>query len=482
MTLFIPRLRNAALLRPRSPLARAGARSVLTHLLVLIYLLLLPSSALFAQAYPIVEIRVTGSEVYEPPEVIAYTGLKVDRKAEVPLDQIQAAAQKLAQSGVFQTVDYKHLKTQGGMLVQFTLTDHPQDQFVKAQFQNLVWIAPEELKTELEKRLPLYNGEVPLTGTLADEVGREVETLLAAKGVTAHVAHEFTPRTPESAPVAKYSVEDVNIVVASVEAPGTSPELLPEAQAAAKPLVNGTYQLDVARRIAQTMIRDVFLKNGFLQVKVGEPAPRILENTPGETRIALVLPVTQGEIYNFSGSLKWSGNSALPPAQLQHLVHLYPGISVDGWLLNHEVQDIRVEYARRGFLHMTMNAKPAYDEARHLVSYDMQINEGPLFTMGTFEVATRDERLAEKLRALWQLREGEPFDYEYYRGFYRKLGGLMAESTNERQYVLEQSEGEKPNTVDVTVVECRPGACHLNAPQLYTPIPESSTNHEDHPR
>src|SRR5262249_17843669 len=71
---------------------------------------LLSTAPLRAQAYPIMEIKVAGSQVYSPEEVIAYTGLKVDKKVDVPLTRVEDAARKLAQSGVFQTVDYKHLQ------------------------------------------------------------------------------------------------------------------------------------------------------------------------------------------------------------------------------------------------------------------------------------------------------------------------------------------------------------------------------------
>src|SRR5437763_15496576 len=61
-----------------------------------------------APAYPIVKLTETGSERFTPEQVIAYTGLKVDKQRPVSLEDVKLAAQRLAASGVFKEVRYTH--------------------------------------------------------------------------------------------------------------------------------------------------------------------------------------------------------------------------------------------------------------------------------------------------------------------------------------------------------------------------------------
>jgi len=418
----------------------------------------------FAKAYPIVDIRVSGTEVYTREQVLAYTGLKVDKKTEVDLGVVEEAAKKLANSGVFRQVGYQHIAAPGGMRVEFQLTDHDQEQFTDARFQNFIWFKTEELKTELEKRIPLFNGEVPSAGSLRDELARELESMLATKGVQGHVTFVTPDRMPGANAFTVYTVEDVNIVITEVTTPGASPEFAPQLQAAAKPLLNSAYREDWIRDLVETKLRDVYLRKGYLTAEIAPPAVTILGNQPGETRVAVALPVTEGKVYNFSG-LRWVGNNAVSEKDLKHMIHLYPGLSVNGALLNADIRQVRTEYARRGYMHMTMNAKPTFDDEHATVFYELQVNEGPRFLMGKLDVSSANEKLVEKIRTMWQLREGEPFNSDYVRHFKAQLAEI---ATGDNLYAIEESEGETANTVDVSIVECRREACHTDT-VLYTP-------------
>src|SRR5439155_12406113 len=55
------------------------------------------------------------------------------------------------------------------------------NQFVPARFDNFVWLTDQELLQKLQARVPLVNGELPVAGTLADQVA---DALLAL--VTEH--------------------------------------------------------------------------------------------------------------------------------------------------------------------------------------------------------------------------------------------------------------------------------------------------------
>src|SRR5207248_8486875 len=114
--------------------------------------------------------------------------------------------------------------------------DKDDDQFVKCDFANIVWLPEKELLIELHDRVPLFNGTVPRDGTLADDVAKALQALLKEHGVSANVANEHQdPVNGDAATeLVTYRVSDVDIRIAKVELAGASPAMQAEADAAAK--------------------------------------------------------------------------------------------------------------------------------------------------------------------------------------------------------------------------------------------------------
>jgi hypothetical protein len=88
--------------------------------------------------------------------------------------------------------------------------------------------------------------------------------------------------------------------------------------------------------------------------------------------------------------------------------------------------------------------------------------------MGKLDIAGLQPSSAEKVRQRWRMREGDPFDANYVKRFFEqfRLGDLV--------YNVEQSEGEAPNSIDLTLIFCKAGTrCLASGPnQLYIPDEE----------
>src|SRR5207302_2386519 len=136
--------------------------------------------------YPILDLQAQGSERFPAADILKASGLQLDPKKEVSLDQVRQAAERLVGTGVFAKVDYKHTALRNGMKVEFTVKDKDADQFVPARFENLVWWPESQLISDLHARSPLFSGQLPLGGGLADELAAELESLLAARKVKGH--------------------------------------------------------------------------------------------------------------------------------------------------------------------------------------------------------------------------------------------------------------------------------------------------------
>src|SRR5260221_11029782 len=110
---------------------------------------------------PLSEIRADGLKSLPEPRVVALTGLQTG--AQVGKDDLQAAADKLVQSGLFAKVKYNFQSLTDGVASTISLEKAPR---VPAYFDNLPWFADSELNDAIRTKLPLYDGTLPEAGAV----------------------------------------------------------------------------------------------------------------------------------------------------------------------------------------------------------------------------------------------------------------------------------------------------------------------------
>src|SRR4051812_22345736 len=372
------------------------------------------ATAAFGQAkeFAIVGMRAQGSQRYKPEEIIAYSGLAVDKDRPIPIANVVAAAQKLINSGVFIEVNYAHQAAQGGMVVTLMVKDKPDDQFQPAHFDNIVWLAKPVLTAELEKRLPLFRGDVPLAGSLPDEISAAIQDVLAAKGIKAHVSSMMMSAQSGALEGMRFYVDDIDVKIAKVQVNGSAAELQHEIDGLAKKIVGQDYTETRAVSFSRFDLHDMFVKHGFLRAKIAVPQAEVLSSETGKTQVAVQFPVEQGKQYRYLGG-EFVGNQNLPAKDLFSAVKLTPGQVADGVELQRDEKSMRRLYATHGFLHMTLTSAPMFNEAESTVQYRWIVAEGPLFNMGKLDFSGISDKSAENLRQLFKLHEGEPFDAGY---------------------------------------------------------------------
>ena len=89
-----------------------------------------------------------------------------DQSVEQVTTAIEAALQRIADTGLFADVGY----TVNSDALVIKLTPSASSQLQPAHFSNFVWWQPAELESLLEASVPGYHGQLPLAGTLTDQV------------------------------------------------------------------------------------------------------------------------------------------------------------------------------------------------------------------------------------------------------------------------------------------------------------------------
>lgn len=436
-------------------------------------LLLLLSAVLIsvhaqAQQYPVMDVRATGSKRFAEQEIVRASGIAKGTRP-VSLDEVKDAAGKLLALGVFTEVSYRHSRVPGGMRVEFMVKDAAD--FVRADFDNIVWLPPAERLAQLRQRAPLFSGELPLVpdSGLSEQVRDALQALLDEHGVsTAVMVMPLTARDGRTEAYV-FHADDVDVKIGEINFAGASAAFLPKLETVARDLLGIQYHRSTLQSFITHNLSKVYQRAGYLRAEFAPPHVAVASHKDTETMVVITMPVSEGRAYSFAG-LRWSGNTVLPVEDLDRYLNLRPGLPADGVQLALDLARLRTNYAHRGYMHMHLASKPAYDDAAGTVRFEVALHEGELFSMGKLEVAGLQPSSAERVRQRWRMREGDPYDATYVKSFFEEHFRLPPGVT----YVVEQSEGEAKNSIDLTLIFCKQGIKCLasNPNQLYIPDDE----------
>lgn len=166
-------------------------------------------------SYKLIAVKVTGSKRFTQQEVTAASGLPVGTVAHE--DDFKKAARQLGDTGAFSAISFTYSYSSTGTKLEFQVTDA--DKFVPARFTDFVWFTDEELLNKVHERVPLYNGELPATGRLPDEVSDVLQALLVENGVPGHVDYLRNSKDGQLESI-DYNVAGVSIRIRQAKFPG----------------------------------------------------------------------------------------------------------------------------------------------------------------------------------------------------------------------------------------------------------------------
>src|SRR5579871_699649 len=127
-----------------------------------------PAAAQAPLSAVIAEIHATGSSHYNDAQIADAAGLKVGDR--VSRDDLQAAANRLGQLGVFSRVNYRYTPLKGTkdrVTLEFQLEDGP---VVPVTFDNFPWFSDEELSAAIREQIPFFDGSAPRDGAILDTI------------------------------------------------------------------------------------------------------------------------------------------------------------------------------------------------------------------------------------------------------------------------------------------------------------------------
>jgi outer membrane protein assembly factor BamA len=390
----------------------------------LITLMLATSSAISAWAQdgtvataPLSEIRADGLKSLPEPRVVALTGLQTG--AQVGKDDLQAAADKLVQSGLFAKVKYNFQSRTDGVAVTFHVEEAPR---VPAYFDNLPWFADSELNDAIRTKLPFYDGTLPEAGAVVDQAAEAVGQFLVTHGLQAAVEHQVAGNPVGDGSVQLFHINAEALHIATVE---FSDPALNSSQAVRQQLpelLGKPYSRTSIDMFLTEQIRPTFLQKGFLRAKLGPPEVRLTGNPNKKLpeQIPVYVPVNPGAVYRWKG-VGWNGNNVLSSITLTNSVKLKSGEVADGMAIEAGWDRVREEYGRRGYMQAKVEPAATYDDTAHTVAYSVRIDEGKPFRLGSIIITGLSPNAERHLRDAWPIPQGQLFDKAKFEEFLTKL-------------------------------------------------------------
>jgi outer membrane protein insertion porin family len=368
------------------------------------------------QSFSLSKITFTGLKEFEMAKAIETSGLRKGQKAAI--QDIEAAAKKLLQTGFFGSVGYQYVDKKRGMELEFQVEEAKD--FLPCVFDNFVWFSNEELLKTIRARVPLFKGSVPQLGTAKQDVTKALQDLLRARKIPGTVRSILNADLKQG----KLSsclirVTDINLPICLLQFRGATCISETALQEKVKSLIGQQYSKKNITEFVSEALVPLFKKKGYFRVQFRDPAVEIQASSESEFGINVILDVIEGEAYRWDRAV-WIGELPLSPEVLDRIVGMKAGDVADSIKIDEGISSVSKELRRRGYIEARTKETPEFNDAARTIKYTIQLFAGPKYTMGSLTFRGVTDKIANKLRSKWKTQAGEDFDALYPEEFVEK--------------------------------------------------------------
>ncbi|RMG04518.1 MAG: outer membrane protein assembly factor BamA, partial [Nitrospirae bacterium] len=135
-------------------------------------------------------------------------------------------------------------------------------------------------------------------------------------------------------------------------------------------------------RLDLESIRELYLDNGYLEVKVAEP---VVKPTEDGKKLDIIIKVSEGPQYKV-GDITFRGHRAADEKKLRELIGIKKGDIFSKGKLSEGIKKATEFYSEKGYAMASIEPGITTDEKAHTASITMNISEGDIFYIGRIEV------------------------------------------------------------------------------------------------
>lgn len=364
----------------------------------------------------LISIKVVGSRRYTDQQIAAASGLQLG--TPIAEDDLKKAAVRLGDMGVFTDIGYTYSYSMEGTKLTLQVTDA--EKFVPVRFEDFVWFTDAELLRRIREYAPLFDGQLPLSGKLADQVSDVLQAMLVERSIPGHVDYVRSGKNDGPVDSIVYQVSDVLIQIRNVNFAGADAAELPDLKDASRRVFDREYSRTVLSALVQKQLLPVYYARGYLKAAFSDPEPKVVkqpsptndQGLPNLTVVDVNFNVTPGKQYKLKG-LDWSGNHEIPTDTLQKMIRARSGEPANTVKLRDNLNDIQKLYGSKGYVTAGFKTQADFDDAAGTVLIHIDVKEGYEYHMGDLQYRGLDNSLTAKLRNAWKLRPGDVYNASY---------------------------------------------------------------------
>ena len=382
-------------------------------LLTLVLSLQIPTQ----QTFKIAKIEFEGLSRLNADEIIATTDLKVGQQFE--LSALDAAAQRLIDSGLFKNVAYRTRPNRDQISITFVVEEAKVGNS-RVIFDNFIWFSDTELIAAVKREVPSFSGTAPDNGDTVERITKSLQRFLHENQIEATVSYMTSQDAAGSSRQEHvFSVTGIPMPICTLHFPGAKNISEAKLIESSKELFGNDYSNKFVSLFSSKNLYSLYREVGQLRATFAPPLAKPEASATCKSGIDLTIPVDEGFIYKWDKA-EWNGIRALTASELNDLLHMQPGQPVNGISFDKATREIEKAYSRKGYIMASVNSAPAFDDSKQTVSFKMEVHEGEQFRMGRFATKGFTPGQDKALHERWSLKPGDVFDQEYSMEFSNK--------------------------------------------------------------
>ncbi len=387
-------------------------------------------------------VKVAGLKHYTVEQVLPVLGLRVEQR--VRMADIEKARDRLLATDCFEGVGWKYeLTPQEGLQITFEVTE-PQ-QFLPWMLDR-VPVTRQEFEKHARQVFPLMGETLPPSGLLLERLAHELEKLAAEKGVKEPMAGRVTlvgkdqltivfgPKAPPP------NIADVRFTnTRAVRADYLQKEMVQ--LAVGMPFFEPNF-----RFLLENQIRPVYDSVGRLKAswKSITAAP-----APGVFGVVVTVEVDEGPVFKLE-KIHVRG-TPFSEEEIQEIGQFKIGETAGMSEIGKGILRVLDRLKEKGHMKASYKASRRLWEDRQAVELFVDVDPGPVYTMGRLQIKGLDLESEPVIRKLWAIKPGEPYRGGYATAFVQRIREMdLFDFLSEIRE--EEKVDEKSRSVDVTLV------------------------------
>lgn len=392
--------------------------------------------------HPIVEIKVSGNRRLAAAAVMAASGLRVGRMATRA--ELDAAAQRLAETGFFSSVSYSYDPKTSGGVTGYALTLQVSEQEAGTPVElDIPGQDTEALWQQLKSADALIDRQMPNNEHATAYYKRVVEAVLRK---SKH-PEEIVMKTEADLRTGKMVIvcRPANLPrVAAIRFEGNAAIGRGALESAmAKVTIGQDYSERDFRRTLELNVRPLYEELGRLTVAF----PRVSMAGAGDGAVVVTAAIDEGPLWRL-GTVRLIGDD-LPLADMHDAARFAAGSPANWKQFMTSVEEMEQVLRSDGYITVASKPVRVFQDSSHIVDVNVEVRKGAQFRFGELHIEGLDAATRQRLAGLWKLPGGAPMNELYINDFFRSV--LPSLRGRFRTYGSEMHVHKDAKVVDVTL-------------------------------